>query len=101
MILDDNVDASNKKGQAAADSMIYVIGLVQKPGKFAFPVGEKIRLLDAIALAGGLSSQVADTVLLYRFIPGQCDRAIIQLSVEKANRSVEANLVLAPENSWP
>ena len=37
---------------------IYVIGLVTKPGSFPYPPNQEIRVLDALALAGGCSNPV-------------------------------------------
>lgn len=76
--------------------MIYVAGLVKSPGQFELPTDQQLRLLDAIALAGGLDSPVADQVLVVRNMPGRTDPTPISCSVAAAKRSGAENLVLAP-----
>jgi polysaccharide biosynthesis/export protein len=41
---------------------IQVIGLVRRPNQFEIPPERQVRLLDAIALAGGLTLELADKV---------------------------------------
>ncbi len=48
---------------------IYVIGLVHKPGEFPYPTSQEIRVLDALALAGGVSNSVAEDILVIRQMP--------------------------------
>jgi polysaccharide export outer membrane protein len=72
-----------------------VQGLVQKSGEFAFPVQQDLRLLDAIALAGGLSNPMAENVLIIRQFPGQPSPAYIAASIQHAKRGQD-NLLLAP-----
>ena len=76
--------------------MIYVAGLVKKPGQFEMPVDRDVRLLDAIAMAGGLDSPVADRVLVVRNVPGRPEPMPIRCSVAAAKRVGSENLVLAP-----
>ena len=45
---------------------IQVIGLVRKPDQFEIPPGQEVRLLDAIALAGGRTLELADKVHIVR-----------------------------------
>ncbi len=79
-----------------APAPIQIIGLVKKPGRHEFPVGQDLRVLDAIALAGGLRSPVADKVFVIRPVEGQTNPAVIDLSIRKAKRSGRSNLRLAP-----
>ncbi len=74
--------------------MVYVSGLVQKPGQFELPKNQELRLLDAIAMAGGLSSQVADKVLIIRHVPHRPEPAPIRASLASAKRNGQENLVL-------
>ena len=74
---------------------IYVLGLVRKPGEIEFPVNQELRLLDAVAMAGGCSNQVADKVLLIRQLAGQAEPARIAASLQAA-KSGPDNLPLAP-----
>ncbi len=76
---------------------IYVDGLVKKSGRQIFPLDdEEFRLLEAIALAGGPSSQVADKVFVVRAVPVSGQPAVIQASIRKAKYDEAHNLLLAP-----
>ncbi len=48
---------------------INVIGLVTKPGSFPYPLNQQMRVLDALALAGGCSNAVAENILIIRRLP--------------------------------
>lgn len=74
---------------------VSVIGLVHKPGEFQYPVNRPLYFLDAIALAGGLSSPVADKVLVIRRAAGQKTPANIEVSIQAAKRG-SGNLELQP-----
>ncbi|MBX3435364.1 MAG: SLBB domain-containing protein [Pirellulales bacterium] len=76
--------------------MIYVAGIVKQPGQFEMPEDRELRLLDAVALAGGLDSPVADQVLVVRNVPGRPDPVPIRCSIAAAKRQGSENLVLAP-----
>jgi polysaccharide export outer membrane protein len=89
-------DGSVVMVEKRAPTPIQVMGLVKQPGRHDYPVGQDLRVLDAIALAGGLRSSVADKVYVIRPIKNQIDPAVIQVSVRKAKRSGRSNLRLAP-----
>jgi polysaccharide export outer membrane protein len=74
---------------------VSVIGLVQKPGEFEYPANRPLYFLDALALAGGVSSPVADKVLVVRRAAGHKAPVNIQLSIQAAKRGGE-NLQLQP-----
>ncbi len=74
---------------------IYVIGLVRKPGEFPFPVNQEIRVLDAIALAGGCSNPLAEDVLVIRRPPGRAEPIRISIGLQAAKQGQD-NVVLAP-----
>jgi polysaccharide biosynthesis/export protein len=74
---------------------VYVLGLVKKPGELEMPKNQDLRLLDALAMAGGTSSQVADKVLVIRQVPGETAPVNIAVSIQKA-KSGQDNLQLAP-----
>ncbi|MBN1908380.1 MAG: SLBB domain-containing protein [Pirellulales bacterium] len=74
---------------------IHVMGLVNKPGAFDLTANHEVRLLDALALAGGCSSQVADKVVVVRRTPDQSSSISISASVQKAIEGPD-NLLLAP-----
>ena len=87
---------------------LHVLGLVTKPGRFEFPIAEELRVLDAIALAGGVSSLAANKIFVIRRKPGtelepidvkKPDRVktfIIQLSLANAKQKAESNIRLEP-----
>jgi polysaccharide export outer membrane protein len=74
---------------------IYVIGLVHKPGEFPYPTSQEIRVLDALALAGGVSNPVAEDVLVIRQKPGEKEPVRIAVSIQAAKNGRD-NLALAP-----
>jgi len=69
---------------------------VHKPGQFDLPANQDLHVLDALALAGGLSSPVADSVLVVRRVPGREEPVLIQVSVAEAKRQGATNVRLAP-----
>lgn len=74
--------------------MIYVAGLVNRPGQFELPADQNTHLVDAIALAGGRSSPIADKILIIRHIEGRKEPLAIQASLKKAKRNGNENLLL-------
>jgi len=77
--------------------VIHVSGLVQTPNQFELPVDQDIRVLDAIAMAGGRSSPVADkTYVIRQTAKGQEQPAVIEVSIAKAKKNGAENLILAP-----
>jgi polysaccharide export outer membrane protein len=63
--------------------------------QFELPHDKDIRVLDALAMAGGVTSPVADKVYVIRQVPGGGKPAVIRVSVAKAKRSGEENMLLA------
>ncbi len=76
--------------------VVYVAGLVKDPGQFDLPLDQDLHLLDAIALAGGQSSSVADKVFVIRHMENQPEPIVIQASISKAKQNGLENLRLAP-----
>ena len=74
---------------------VYVIGLVRKPGEFPFPMNQEMRVLDAIALAGGCSNPVAEEVLVIRRHQGKAEPVRIAVSLQAAKQGQD-NVALAP-----
>jgi polysaccharide export outer membrane protein len=74
---------------------VYVIGLVRKPGEFPFPPNQQLRVLDALALAGGISNPIAEDVLVIRHLPGAPEPVRIAVSIQAAKNGGD-NLALAP-----
>jgi polysaccharide export outer membrane protein len=78
------------------DRVIHVSGLVNKPDRFKIPRDQDVYVLDAIAMAGGIKSPVADKVFVIRRLENMSDPAVIQVSIAKAKKYGDENLRLAP-----
>ncbi|MEO2047145.1 MAG: SLBB domain-containing protein [Pirellulales bacterium] len=78
---------------------IHVAGLVKKPGQFELPVDQNVRLLDAIALAGGLNSLVADKVLVIRPRDNELQPLVIKASLKTAKLDGRENIRLSAGDS--
>jgi polysaccharide export outer membrane protein len=74
---------------------VSVIGLVRRPDNYELPTDEALRVLDAIALAGGLRVSVANRVRVIRRMQDQEDPIVIDVSLRTAKRDGKENLVLA------
>jgi polysaccharide biosynthesis/export protein len=74
---------------------LYVIGLVTKPGSFPYPLSQEVRVLDALALAGGCSNALAEDILVIRRLPGAKEPVRIAVSLQAAKNGRD-NLALAP-----
>ncbi len=88
-------DGTVVKVRARPPRTVQVIGLVKKPDQFEIPVDEEMRLLDAIAKAGGRTLQIADKVRVIRRVPESDESVTIASSVREAKRGGDANLRLA------
>lgn len=75
---------------------VYVLGLVNRPGKIDIPPGQDLHLLDALAMAGGRSSELADRVEILRQRGTDGHPAQIVASVRQAKLNPQANIRLAP-----
>jgi polysaccharide export outer membrane protein len=75
---------------------IHVIGLVKKPGEYELPTHRDLRVLDALALAGGLDIPWADNMLVIRHVPERTEPVLIQISIHEAKRNGRSNVRLAP-----
>lgn len=74
---------------------VYVMGLVKNANRFEVPDEEDLRLLDALALAGGRTLEVADKVRVIRIDPRTGKPVVIAASVREAKRNGAANILLA------
>jgi polysaccharide export outer membrane protein len=79
----------------AEQRIIHVTGLVRKPDQFAVPESEDVRVLDAIAMAGGTTSPVADKVFVIRQLADMPEPVVIKISIAGAKRNGNENLRLA------
>jgi polysaccharide export outer membrane protein len=75
---------------------IHVTGLVREPDQFELPNHQGVTVMDAIAMAGGVSSPMADKVYVIRRLPHMPEPAIIEVSIADAKSSGNENLLLAP-----
>jgi polysaccharide export outer membrane protein len=75
--------------------LVHVTGLVRKPDQFELIRDKDIRVLDVIAMAGGVTSSVADKVLVIRKLPNMTDPSVIEISMSRAKRDGDENLRLA------
>ena len=73
---------------------VHVIGLVKRADQFEFPENQELRLLDALALAGGRTLSIADRVQIIRTVPGRTEPVVITASVSEAKNG-PANIRLA------
>jgi polysaccharide export outer membrane protein len=74
---------------------IHVTGLVRKPAQFEFERDEDLRVLDAIAMAGGTTTPVANKVYVIRQLPNMREPVVIKLSISGAKLNGNENLLLA------
>jgi polysaccharide export outer membrane protein len=74
---------------------IHVIGLVRKPGQYELPARQEMRLLDAIALAGGLDIPWAENVIVIRRIENREEPLVIKVKIGEAKSDGNANLRLS------
>ena len=75
---------------------VQVMGLVRKPQEIEYPVNHDLRLLGALARSGGVSSKVADKIVVLRQRPDGKGAARIRVSLRRAKNSSVENLRLAP-----
>jgi polysaccharide export outer membrane protein len=75
---------------------IFVNGLVRKPDRYELPEGQDLRLLDALALAGGRTLELADKVQVIRQLDETSKPVVIRASVSEAKMDGAANIRLAP-----
>jgi polysaccharide export outer membrane protein len=75
---------------------VLVTGMVRRPGRYLFPIGQDYRLLDAIAEAGGIENKVVDTVVVCRRVPNAHETALIEVSLHEATREPDNNLRMMP-----
>ncbi|MGD9714445.1 MAG: SLBB domain-containing protein [Thermomicrobiales bacterium] len=75
---------------------LQVLGLVTKPNVYEYPIGENLRVLGALAMAGGRSNPVANRILVVRQDPQTGEQAVIQVNYNKAKDDLTENLLLQP-----
>ena len=74
---------------------VSIMGLVAKADKYELPKDEPLRVMQAIAMAGGRKLELANTVHVTRYVPGREQPIVIKVSIPKAKASRNADIVLA------
>ena len=75
---------------------IFVDGLVTKPGMYEWPNNQEVRLLDALAMAGGRNNPLADNVWILRHVPGREEPIVIKAKLNAIKRNAAENIRIAP-----
>jgi protein involved in polysaccharide export with SLBB domain len=73
---------------------VYVMGLVRKPDAYELPPDKDVRVLEALAMAGGRTWEVADKVWVIRQRGPDGEPARIEVDVRKAKQDGSENLRL-------
>ncbi|MCA9197865.1 MAG: SLBB domain-containing protein [Planctomycetales bacterium] len=89
-------DGSVVMVHAKPKKSVGVLGLVRRPNSYDYPPDESLRVLDAVAMAGGIDLNVADKIHVIRQSPDNEDPVIIKVSYRKAKSDGDENLVLMP-----
>ena len=76
------------------ERVIHISGLVRKPDQFELTEDHDLRVLDAIAMAGGVTTNVANKVIIIRQSPDQTEPVVVQVSISKAKVDGTENLLL-------
>lgn len=74
--------------------LVHVTGLVKEPQQFELSDDQDLRVLDAIAMSGGVTSPVADKVIVIRHVDTQPQPIVAEVSLQKAKQDGAENLVL-------
>ena len=75
---------------------VTVDGLVKSPGRFDYPVGKNMTVVEAVSLARGMSNPAADKIYVIRRRPGTQEPGLIELSYKEAIRHGQENILLQP-----
>lgn len=75
---------------------IFIDGLVTKPGMYEIPPNQEVRLLDALAMAGGRNNPLADDVWILRHVPRREEPIVIKCKLNAIKRNSEENIRIAP-----
>ena len=89
------VDRDIVKVVPRKEEMVFVSGLVSKPDQYELPIDQDMHLLDAIAMAGGKSSPVADEISIIRHLSNRPEPVVIKASLATAKKDGKENLRLA------
>lgn len=81
------------------EQTVTVVGVIRDQA-IQVPAGRDLRLLDAIAAAGGqtYSNWISDRITITRRVPGNSNEIRIAASIRKARNDTRNNLLLAPDD---
>lgn len=74
--------------------VVHVTGLVQNPDQFELSDDHDLRVLDAVAMAGGTTSVVADKIIVIRNVASAPQPLVIEIGINRAKRDGRENLLL-------
>ncbi|TWT99500.1 Polysaccharide biosynthesis/export protein [Botrimarina colliarenosi] len=74
--------------------VVHVTGLVKNPNQFELMEDHDLRVLDAIAMAGGAVTSMADKVLVVRQSPENDEPLVVEVSISHAKNDGSENLIL-------
>jgi len=76
---------------------IYVIGMVNKPGEIKVPPDRSLRVLEAVALAGGVDrNSLPSKAVIIRQEPDESALVTIRIDLNQAKRNMAENIRLTP-----
>jgi polysaccharide export outer membrane protein len=75
---------------------VQVLGLVARPRQIPYPANRELRLFGALAESGGLSSKVADKIIVIRKPADGQAPVTIKISMRDAKEDATQNILLAP-----
>ncbi len=77
-----------------SQKQVFVRGLVHTPGGLDLPANRDMYMLEALALSGGRTMQIANRVTILRRVGGQ--EIVIESNIRDAAKGGPANVLLAP-----
>lgn len=85
--------------EIAQQDFVRVMGVIRGQS-LDIPYGHSLRLLDAVALAGGptYSNWISDRITITRQVPGSRESIQVTASIRKARRDIRENIILAPND---
>src|SRR5207302_1515853 len=76
---------------------IYVVGMVNRPGEIKVPPDRNVRLLAAIAMAGGVDrASLPNKIVVIRQRPDESGLVAIRIDLSRAKRDMAENIRLMP-----
>jgi polysaccharide export outer membrane protein len=83
----------------AAQQMLYVVGDVQRAGAFTYGEQQRISVLSALSMAGGLGRTAkADKARVLRGVEGSEKRVEIAVNLKRMMQGVDEDLLMKPDD---